>query len=90
MQVAEELALSLAEMQFVCAYWLLYLVPHTQKWPANVERHVSRGQCNRRSPIFPEMSAHRSVPLNIFGIFGSMVKGGVLVCVRLVEASGFF
>lgn len=39
-QVAEELALALAEMQFVCAYWLLYLVPHTQKWPANVERNV--------------------------------------------------
>lgn len=39
-QVAEELILALAEMQFVAAYWLLYLVPHTQKWPSNVERHV--------------------------------------------------
>lgn len=42
MQVAEVLAVELAHMQFVCAYWLLYLVPHTQKWPANVERTVSR------------------------------------------------
>ncbi|CAN0216292.1 unnamed protein product, partial [Ectocarpus sp. 12 AP-2014] len=45
-QVAEELALSLAEMQFVCAYWLLYLVPHTQKWPANVERHAREVQAH--------------------------------------------
>ncbi|CAN0548419.1 unnamed protein product, partial [Ectocarpus sp. 12 AP-2014] len=45
-QVAEALALSLAEMQFVCAYWLLYLVPHTQKWPANVERHAREVQAH--------------------------------------------
>ena len=40
--MAEVLATELAHMQFVCAYWLLYLVPHTQKWPASVERSVSR------------------------------------------------
>ncbi|CAM9302235.1 unnamed protein product [Ectocarpus sp. 6 AP-2014] len=33
-------------MQFVCAYWLLYLVPHTQKWPANVERHAREVQAH--------------------------------------------
>ena len=33
-QVAEELALSLAEMAFVAAYWLLYFVPETEQWPS--------------------------------------------------------
>ncbi|CAN0000598.1 unnamed protein product [Pylaiella littoralis] len=45
-QVAEEVALALAEMQFVAAYWLLYLVPHTFQWPSSVERHAREIQAH--------------------------------------------
>ena len=43
LQVTEELALSLAEMSFASAFWLLFFVPHTEKWPPNVERKVGEG-----------------------------------------------
>lgn len=42
-QVAEELALSVAEMSFLVSYWLIHFVPETTKWPANVERKVING-----------------------------------------------
>eukprot|EP00903_Cladosiphon_okamuranus_P012867 g12018.t1 len=45
-QVSEQLAKELANMQFVCSYWLLYLVPHTQKWPTNVERNAREIQAH--------------------------------------------